>query len=304
MSLPYFINKQGLIICLIFFFSSAVYAEKLVVYTVNYPLQYFAQRIAGDFVSVHFPAPMKIDPAFWMPDAKTINQYQQADLILLNGADYAKWVKKVSLPRTRMVNTSKGFKGKYISIKNTVNHQHGPGGEHSHAGIAFTTWLDFKQATEQANAILNALIRKQPQYEQTFIENFRALEKDLLGLDNQLSQIIVKDLSKTFLASHPIYQYFSRRYQLNLNELMWEPDEYPSQVEWAVLAQLLEQDSTKWMLWEDQPDSRTMKRLSELGLSIIVFKPCMNSPEQGDFLSEMQANIRNVVQALQENENY
>ena len=59
---------------------------RLTVYVVNYPLKYFAERIGGDAVTVVFPAPADEDPAYWMPDAKTISDYQKADLILLNEA--------------------------------------------------------------------------------------------------------------------------------------------------------------------------------------------------------------------------
>ena len=73
----------------------------LCVYVVNYPLAYFAERIGGDVVRVHFPAPAEGDPAFWSPDADTIAAYQNADLLLLNGADYAKWVDRATLPSRR-----------------------------------------------------------------------------------------------------------------------------------------------------------------------------------------------------------
>ena len=79
-----------------------VHAEDpLTIYTINYPLQYFAQRIAGEHAQVISPGPADEDPAFWMPDTETIQRYQQADLILLNGAGYARWTKRVSLPRLR-----------------------------------------------------------------------------------------------------------------------------------------------------------------------------------------------------------
>jgi zinc transport system substrate-binding protein len=71
--------------------------DPLVVYTVNYPLAYFAERIGGDAVEVTCPAPPDEDPAFWSPAAETIAAYQGADLILLNGAGYAKWVKRATL---------------------------------------------------------------------------------------------------------------------------------------------------------------------------------------------------------------
>ena len=77
--------------------NSSMAAEKLTVYVVNYPLQFFAERIGGEHVNVVFPAPADVDPAYWMPDTPTIAAYQQADLILLNGAGYARWVNKVML---------------------------------------------------------------------------------------------------------------------------------------------------------------------------------------------------------------
>ena len=65
-----------------------------VVYTVNYPLQYFAQRIADGAVDVEFPE-IDGDPAHWEPSPDDITGFQEADLILLNGARYADWVSKV-----------------------------------------------------------------------------------------------------------------------------------------------------------------------------------------------------------------
>jgi zinc transport system substrate-binding protein len=105
---------------------------KLSVYVVNYPLQYFAERIGGEHVNVVFPAPADVDPAYWMPDTKTISDYQQADLILLNGAGYARWVNRVTLPRFRMVNTSAGFKDRYIEAAEILTHSHGSEGKHAH----------------------------------------------------------------------------------------------------------------------------------------------------------------------------
>ncbi|MDJ0776875.1 MAG: hypothetical protein QNJ85_03360 [Gammaproteobacteria bacterium] len=46
----------------------------MTIYTVNYPLQYFSERIAGDHAEVLFPAPGDIDPAFWKSDTATIGR--------------------------------------------------------------------------------------------------------------------------------------------------------------------------------------------------------------------------------------
>jgi zinc transport system substrate-binding protein len=154
-------------------------AAPLSVFVVNYPLTYFAERIGGDHVKIEFPVPTGIDPAYWTPDIKAIGECQKADLILLNGAGYAKWVNQVSLPRSKMVNTSRQFKDQYITTKKAMTHSHGPAGEHAHEALAFTTWLDFELAARQAGAVASAMIRKRPELRDTFQNNFEALAEDL-----------------------------------------------------------------------------------------------------------------------------
>ena len=162
---------------LLFSIATAGESEKPTIYVVNYPLQYFAERIAGEHARVVFPAPTDVDPAYWMPDAKTISDYQRADFILLNGANYAKWVNKVSLPRFRMVNTSAAFKDRYIEAAEILTHSHGAKGQHGHEALAFTTWIDFSLAAEQAKAIVKALSRKRPALRDTFQKQLRGAKE-------------------------------------------------------------------------------------------------------------------------------
>ena len=278
--------------------SVASAAETLTVYTVNYPLAYFAERIGGDLVDVVFPVPADVDPAFWEPGATDIAGFQQADLILLNGAGYAKWLKRVSLPRRKLVNTSAAFQHDYISVKQTVTHQHGPGGDHSHAGTAFTTWLDFNQAIMQSKAILLALEMRRPENTDVFRQSYALLEKDLDSLDQTLMALVVQDADKAFIASHPVYQYLARRYKIKLNSVMWEPDVVPDNNQWYALQQLLVNNDTKWMIWEGEPDQQSVAKLQAMSISSLVFDPAANVPEQGDFISVMKNNISNIEKAF------
>ena len=148
----------------------------------NYPLQYFAQLIGGLAVDVVFPAPGDEDPVFWQPDDAAIAKYQNADVILMNGATYSKWAEKVTLPQSKVVDTSAAFKAGFIEIKADTTHSHGPGGEHSHSGTEFLTWLDLTQAIQQADAVKNALAKSVPDAER----NFATLKSDLEALDARL----------------------------------------------------------------------------------------------------------------------
>jgi len=271
---------------------------KLQIYTVNYPLAYFAERIAGDLAEVTLPTPPGADPAFWMPNADTIAAYQTADLILLNGADYAKWTDKVSLPRSRLVDTSRGFKDAYIREAIAISHSHGSGGEHAHGGVAFTTWLDLRQAVQQAAAIAKALVRKRPNAKGQIDLNLQVLQGELLALDARIAEITRTEPGASLLVSHPIYPYFARRHGLNLTSVMWEPDEVPNERQWAELEAILRDHPAKWMLWEDEPLEESVERLRALGVESTMLSPCANRPETGDFLSVMSDNARNLKQVF------
>jgi len=272
--------------------------DRPAVYVVNYPLQYFAGRIAGDLVDVVFPVPPGEDPAFWRPDAEAVSGYQQADLILLNGAGYAKWINRVSLPRSKTVDTSRAFRDRFIATEGGASHSHGREGEHAHAGTAFTTWLDFNQAAAQANAVRDALSRLLPRHATTFDNNFAALEQDLADLDARMKEAGEGGRTAPLFASHPVYQYLARRYSLNLKEVLWEPDVMPPESEWQMLKSLLDTHPAKWIIWEGEPSADAVNRLRHLGIQSTVFDPCGNRPETGDFLSVMENNVQNIKPLL------
>ena len=269
----------------------------LKVYVVNYPLAYFAERIVGDRGKVTFAAPPEVDPANWSPDAETIVEYQQADLIVLNGAGYAGWVAQAALPRSRLLDTTSQMADRLIPIENTLTHSHGPTTEHSHRGTAFTTWLDIDIATEQARSILEALVRIRPDYEAEFRQAFTSLEADLRAADKQLMAVAEKLGDRPILFSHPVYQYLGRRYGLNGVSVHWEPDATPEEALWDQLQAVLQQHAARIMIWEAEPLPETKQRLADLGIECVVFQPGGNKPAAGDWLDLVRRGIAGLERA-------
>ena len=270
----------------------------LVVFTVNYPLAYFAKRIAGDRARIEFPAPADVDPAFWSPDASLVTDYQRADLILRNGAGYAGWIDRVTMPASKLVDTSASFRDDLIEVSDSVVHTHGPEGDHSHGQAAFTTWLDPTLAVEHARAIRDAMVKLRPEQEPEFEEGFEGLRRDLEQLDISLRRILPAGAGPPVLASHPVYQYLERRYGLDLESVHFEPDEYPDEQAWKDLEGILADHPAPLMLWEGQPTAETEQALLQLGVESVVFDPCGNAPGQGDFLTVMLGNSTELERAL------
>jgi len=197
-----------------------------------------------------------------------------------------------------MVITSAGFKEQYIETAEIPTHSHGSEGEHAHESLAFTTWIDFSFAARQARAIAEALSRKRPELKDTFQKNYQRLEQDLLKLDRDLKTLISKDPSRPLVVSHPVYDYFARRYGLNIKSVHWEPDEIPTNEQMMELNRILKEHPAKWMLWEGKPMKESTERLKAIGLDSLVFDPCGNTPDQGDFLSVMRQNFDNLKLAF------
>ncbi len=264
------------------------------VYCSNYPLYYFAERIGGDFVDVKFPAPTEGDPAFWKPSEKDLITMQSADLVITNGATYEKWLETVSLPESGIVDTSKPFKGDYIASETSVTHTHGNGDSHSHAGTEFTTWMDFQQAIWQAEEIRDSLIRLSPENAATIGKNLELLAIELETLHLACKEVGAAIGAQPLVASHPVYAYFSRRYNLNVKSVLWEPETVPHEVALDELKTLLADHPAKWMIWEGEPVDESIAILKELGVGSVVVNPCGNRPESGDFMSVMEQNLANL----------
>lgn len=270
------------------------------VLTTFYPTTYFAKTIGGEQVTVICPCPSDEDAIFWMPDRKTLAEYQKASLIIVNGAGFEKWIDKVSLPQERIVNSAEDLTDTLIRFKKSSTHSHGPVGEHSHKGIDGHTWVDPVNAIIQATAIKKALIRQFPQHENIFVAGFDRLKKQLESLDLKFKEI---SNGMPILCSHRAYNYIARRYGWNIENLDLDPGVKLSDQQILEIKNILKTHSAKTLIWESAPTEENVKLASEqLGLSSVVFSPCelldpADIAKGVDYMTVMNTNIK-VMKAV------
>ena len=268
-----------------------------VVYASNYPLYYFASEIAGGDLDIRLPA-IEGDPAFWAPDGEQVAALQAADLILLNGAGYEGWLNFVSLREERLVDTTAGLADRLLPLEEATVHQHGPEGEHSHSGTAFTTWLDPELAAAQAQAVAAALGELSPAGRAGFAVRLARLEQRLQQLDRELEQMFSALEGQPVVFSHPVYQYLQSRYGLDGRSVHWEPDEAPGTRAWLDFQNLLREHPAGLMVWEDEPLAETVGKLRESDVESVVFHTAANRPQQGDYFDVMEHNRQRLEQVL------
>ena len=133
-----------------------------------------------------------------------------------------------------------------------------------------------------------------PELEPEVRQGFADLVADLEAMNEELKEVTARLGNQPVLFSHPVYQYFEQRYNLNGYSVHWEPDEVPGEAQWRQLESLMKRHPAKLMIWEDEPREQTRRRLSELGVESVVFSPGGNRPAEGDWLDVMNAGIASL----------
>ncbi|MEM7310716.1 MAG: metal ABC transporter substrate-binding protein [Planctomycetota bacterium] len=267
------------------------------VYTTFYPTTWMAERIAGGAVPVVCPLPDGADPIYWQPDRDTLAEYQRAALIALNGAGFEKWVDGASLPPSRTVATADGFEDRWLSYDRATTHSHGPGGEHTHAGLDGHTWLDPVLAARQAEALHAAMARTFPAHADAFAQNHRRLQEELGGLDAALTDLASLLHDVALFASHPAYNYLARRYGLEVHNFDFDPAvELTGAQREDLRERITGEHRAHVLLWESEP---VEPELGIPGLEGVLFSPGEAAPGPGgpDYLELMEANLARLLAA-------
>lgn len=254
--------------------------------------------IAGTRVERLYLLPPNLDPTIWKPTTADLEKMQRARLLVLNGAEFEPWVAGVALPSSRMLRTANAFLDQWIETEAVV-HAHGPGGEHSHAGIASTTWLDFELAKLQANAVRDRLEQLIPEAAGEFKKGCDEFNAQLSELDKQMRGLATKLGPQPLLVSHPFHQYWAKRYELNVRAVNWDPKEAPDARGLDELQRALKDFPAKIFLWESTPAEANVELLRQRGIKSLVFSPAANLPEQESWLEAMKRNLLGLQQSIE-----
>ncbi|MCR9234659.1 MAG: metal ABC transporter substrate-binding protein [bacterium] len=273
-----------------------------VVVVVNYPLEFIVDSLAGSEVKVLNPVPSGADPETWIPDDEVTETIQRADLIITNGADFADWVKKLSLPRSKVLRTSLSLKDALVTVPDFEVHSHGTGGAHSHAGTVAFFWLDPNLMYRQAEAIAQRLVNLNSADEQQIESRLLKFKEALAPLNQQLDQMKADYSGRHWFSRRPVYQYLARRCGWEMFHLHWKPGAAPTESEWVQMQTLQKEHQISGVLWERSPGKNLREKLDEQGLNSFVLNPLTTKPAKGDYLSVMQEQLSQLAQFLKLNQ--
>ena len=274
---------------------SSTETKKPHVIATSYPLASVTQMLAGPHITLDYPVPVEEEAALWKPTEEQVLALQQADLVLLNGAGHEPWTERVTLSPLNQAVTALGVREQWIRVKDAITHSHGPGGTHTHTGLAPQTWLDPLLFIEQVRVAALSLQKLLPEQAEAIATEQAKLESELQAILADWLTFAGKIKDKPLIASHPVYHYPARRYQWNLQNVHFEPTAAPTAAEWSEFDELLKTHPAKVMLWEAEPLPETRQQLQQRQIEILILDPLAAGNPETNVLEAMRNNLQPLL---------
>ncbi len=284
-------------------------AEKAVVATSFYPTTFLAERLGGEHFDVRCLLPSEEDPVHWKPATDVLRQFRAADLIILQGGGLDAWARIASLPRSRVLETTRGFREQLLEYSQEQTHSHGREGEHSHRGTDPHVWLDPHLFQLQAHAVGKALTKLSPKHTEEIEQRSDKLKLEIDKWDSSLKSIAPLLDDEPLLAAHPAYDYLAKRYGWKISNFDLNPMQMPGEADFDRMRQFVSEGGARFILWESSPSAAVEQAVKDsTGLISLVFSPCEKrprDPEKGselerplDYLEVMNRNVQTLLNAL------
>jgi zinc transport system substrate-binding protein len=278
-------------------------------------LEDLTRSIVSDSVTVVNVVPASKLSRLWKPTSKDVKRLQAAQRILIQGAGYEPWRDRITVPQSRLIDTSSGYYDQFIRIPDAVTHQHGPDGRHSHPGTVWATWLDPELLGSQLQRITTACSELMPDQKDVFEQRAARLTADIDNLERQI--VSIRSLSEQTSGegaelevisdtSAPLY--LAKRLGWKLSWLHWpEPGESLSDSDREELKAILNERAKKneangvpvlFLLTSDRsPDDAVFAE--SLGLKVVRIDLCEKmSDTAAPVIKRLEKNLQEIEKAL------
>ncbi|TLS46389.1 zinc ABC transporter substrate-binding protein [Streptomyces montanus] len=278
---------------------------KLDVVASFYPMQYLAEQIGGDDVSVTTLTEPGQEPHDLEISAKQTAQLQEADAVL--------YLKNLQPTVDEAVAQSEvGTKIDAATLTSLEEHGNEVGGhaaEHdAHEGEEEHgkdphLWLDPVKYAEVAEGVGKAFEKADPDHAATYKKNTAALVKKLNDLDTQYKDGLRNTKTKVFITTHAAFGYLAERYGLTeeaINGL--DPESEPSAGRVKDLEKMAKADGVSTVFYETLVSDKTAKTIAkDANLRTDVLDPIEGITEKSrgdDYIAVMESNLKALQSAL------
>lgn len=277
--------------------------DKLDVVASFYPMQFLAEEIGGNHVSVTTLTKPGVEPHDLELSPRQIGGLGDADYIL-----YLKGIQ----PAVDDAIAQSGVRNSVDAAKLTTLEDHGTetgGDEHGHAhegegaGADPHIWLDPVKYAEVAKGVGKSLEKADPNHAADYRTNTDALVKKLDALNTSYQAGLRTTTTKTFITTHSAFGYLAERYGLVQEGIAGiDPEAEPSPARIKDIHTIAEKSKATTVFFETLASDKTAKTVArDTGLKTAVLDPLegITAKSKGDnYIEVMQSNLAALQKAL------
>ena len=281
-----------------------------------YPLQYLAEKIGGEHVTVTSLTPTGAEPHDLELSPKTVDALSSADAVIYlagfqSAVDEAieqqapKTVIDVS-PAVQLVEA--GVDANHPSEEededtDEAQSSEADGHEDHHHDMSADPhfWLDPVRMANAATLVGDKLAEANPANAEMYKTNAKALKDELTSLGNDLVSKTSTCQIKTFVTAHTAFGYLADRTgltQVGISGL--DPDSSPSPARLAEISQIAKDQGVTTIFTEALIDPKIAQTLADdLGITTAVLDPIESQTDPSkDYSGVMNDNINALTKAL------
>ncbi|MFF0049347.1 metal ABC transporter substrate-binding protein [Streptomyces sp. NPDC005498] len=277
--------------------------DKVDVVASFYPMQFLAEEIGGNHVSVTTLTKPGVEPHDLELSPRQIGGLGDADYIL-----YLKGIQ----PAVDDAISQSGVRNSVDAAKLTTLEDHGTetgGDEHGHAhegegaGADPHIWLDPVKYAEVAEGVGKSLEKADPNHAADYRTNTDALVKKLDALNTSYQAGLRTTTTKTFITTHSAFGYLAERYGLVQEGIAGiDPEAEPSPARIKDIHTIAEKSKATTVFFETLASDKTAKTVArDTGLKTDVLDPLegITAKSKGDnYIEVMQSNLAALQKAL------
>ena len=285
-----------------------------------YPLQYVAEQVGGEHVTVSNLTPPAAEPHDLELSPAQMREIGTSDLVVYSSGfqaavddavetqspehvvDAADVVDLEAHPGTPSEET--GGHGDEHAEDEHAEEDAGDG--HDHGTLDPHFWLDPTRLIPLGHAVAGALADADPEHAAAYAEGARALEKQVKDLDAEFTAGLKECETRTLVTSHEAFGYLAERYDLEQVGIVGlDPESEPSPARLREVAAVVEDSGVDTIFTETLTSPKVAETLaSDVGVETAVLDPLEGLSEDAaaagaDYVSVMQDNLATLSEGLQ-----
>jgi zinc transport system substrate-binding protein len=278
-----------------------------------YPLQYVAQQIGGDLVTVDNLTPPAAEPHDLELSPAQVREVGTADLVVYlsgfqNAVDEAIDARAPehvvdAADSAGLVEHAAEAEEEHAGETEEEHAEHAD--EHGHGATDPHFWLDPSKLAAVGKVVADELAAVDPEHADEYAAGAQRLGQQLDELDQEFADGLAACQGATLVTSHAAFGYLADRYaleQVGISEL--DPEVEPSPARLREIGDIVEERGIKTLYSETLVSPKVTETLAaDLGVNTAVLDPLEGLSEDAtaagdDYVSIMQANLAALEEGL------